>query len=345
MRADSSKLVSLTWITVLIAVTAPAQAELSWGANGHPIVSYPGVTLEQQMDYLVDLGLKSYRVDISSADAAPRLAQLVQTAKKSDIEILPVITPPFDLDKGTGEALYRQAYKLAFTLVSQFKDQIKVWELGNEMENYAIIRPCEMQQNGAQYSCEWGPAGGVGPLEYHGPRWAKVSAVLKGLSDGAIAADPTVRRALGTAGWGHLGAFELMQRDGIKWDISVWHMYGEDPEWAFKKLAEYGRPIWVTEFNHPYGSKESEESQASGLRRWIKRLQELSGPYNVEAAHIYELIDETYWAPSFEAMMGLVRLDGDGHGGWRPGSPKAAYFSVKNIVRRKSPAPKPVAAQ
>ena len=65
-----------------------------------------------------------------------------------------------------------------------------------------------MQDDGKQYDCAWGPAGGVGPLEYYGPRWQKVSAVLKGLSEGAAAADPAVLKAMGTAGWGHLGAFE-----------------------------------------------------------------------------------------------------------------------------------------
>ena len=108
-----------------------------------------------------------------------------------------------------------------------------------------------MRDDGVQYNCAWGPAGGVGPLEYYGPRWRKVSAVLKGLSDGTTAVDPAIRKAMGTAGWGHLGAFARMQQDGIRWDISVWHMYGSDPEWAFKTLAGFKRPIWVTEFNHP----------------------------------------------------------------------------------------------
>jgi hypothetical protein len=332
---------------LLSTVITPARADIVWGANGHPLTSYPGVTLEQQLDYLADLGLTSYRVDIPSADGAPALARLVKAAKKKNagIEILPVITPRYDLNKAPAEALYQQAYKLAFTLVSQFKDQIRVWELGNELENYAIIKPCEMQDNGVQYNCEWGPAGGVGSLDYYGPRWVKVSAVLKGLSDGAIAADPTVRKAMGTAGWGHLGAFKLMERDGIAWDISVWHMYGQNPEWAFKELAKFGHPIWVTEFNHPEGSKESEEKQAQGLRDWMTRLRKLSAVYDLEAAHIYELMDETYWAPNFEALMGLVRLERDGNDGWRPGPPKPAYFAVQDVIRGVEPKARPASLQ
>ena len=240
------------------ASTKPRPAgDLMWGANGHPLVSYPGTTYEQQLDYLKELGMTSYRVDISSLDQADRLARLVRLAKARGIVILPVITPALDLDKLGADELYAKAHALATALVGRFKGDIRVWALGNELENYAIIKACEMRDDGVQYNCAWGPAGGVGPLEYYGPRWRKVSAVLKGLSDGTTAVDPAIRKAMGTAGWGHLGAFARMEQDGIRWDISVWHMYGSDPEWAFKTLAGFKRPIWVTEFNHPGGGQRS----------------------------------------------------------------------------------------
>jgi hypothetical protein len=325
-----------------LTMTVAACAEILWGVNGHPIISYPGIPIGQQLDYLKDLGMKSYRVDISHAEEAPKLAALVKEGKVRGIEILPVITPGnIDLENDSAEQLYDKAHALAVKLGSQFKDDIRVWELGNEMENFAIIKPCEKLDDGSQYPCEWGVAGGVGAMEYYGPRWAKVSAVLKGLSDGMISVDPKIRKAMGTAGWGHVGAFERMKRDGIEWDISVWHMYGEDPEWAFRTLAGYGRPIWVTEFNNQYGSQRSEEQQAAGLKRTMMVLRALQETYKVEAAHIYELLDETYWAPNFEAFMGLVRLVPKAEGGWRTGEPKPAYFTVRETIRGLRPPPRP----
>ena len=160
-----------------------------------------------------------------------------------------------------------------------------------------------------------------------------MSAVLKGLSDGVTAVDPTIRKAMGTAGWGHTGVFARMQQDGIKWDISVWHMYGQDPEWAFKTLAAFNRPIWVTEFNHPGGGQESAQQQADGIVRAMTRLRQLRRAYKVEAAHVYELMDETYWAPEHEAFMGLVALVKDGRGGWTPGERKPAFAAVKTRCR------------
>ncbi|MGK9287138.1 DUF4214 domain-containing protein [Sinorhizobium meliloti] len=327
---------------MLLTTAAAAAADILWGANGHPFTAYPGVAIEQQLDFLRHLGMKSYRVDISDTGKAPELAALVKEGKSRGIEILPVITPGnIDLEKDSVEELSRKSHALAVALGSRFKDDIRVWELGNEMENYAIIKPCEKRDDGSQYSCEWGLAGGVGALDYYGPRWAKVSAVLKGLSEGMMDVDPKIRKAIGTAGWGHVGAFERMKQDGIKWDISVWHMYGQDPEWAFKELARYGHPIWVTEFNNPLGSQRSEEQQADGLKRSMMRLRELQAQYNVEAAHIYELLDETYWAPSFEAHMGLVKLTANGDGGWAVGEPKPAYASVREIILGKHSSPRP----
>ena len=304
-----------------------------WGANGHPFTAYDGVSLDDQLGFLADLGLKSYRVNISGLHSVPALEQLLAKAEPLGISILPVLIPSLQFEALTPEALRSRAHDFAFALVSRFKGRIKVWELGNELEVYAIIKPCEMQDDGKQYNCDWGLAGGNGLLDYYGPRWAKVSAVLKGLSEGTMAADGTARKAMGTAGWGHTGAFERMRRDGIEWDISVWHLYGEDPEWAFKLLAGFGKPIWVTEMNHPRGSEPGERQQADGMRRWMKRLAELSPRYRVEAVQIYELLDEPYWAPDAEAVMGLVRLERRAGGGWAPGAPKPAYNAVRAVVR------------
>ncbi len=318
---------------VLACCGTNASAQIEWGVNGHPITAYPGISIADQLDLVQDLGMTSYRVNVSYVDQSDHLAAILEAARERDIVILPVLTPGgLDLDSDAPETTYKEAYDFAFALGDRFGDQILAWELGNEEENYAIIQPCEFRDDGTQYPCDWGPAGGVEPLAYYGPRWRQVSAILRGLSDGLEDAAPETLKAMGTAGWGHVGAFERMREDGIDWDISVWHMYGEDPEWAFEHLRDYNRPIWVTELNHPYGSqKDGEEPQAEGLVRLMARLAELSDPYKVEAVHIYQLLDEPYWAPSFEAEMGLVTMDPVADG-WMIGRPKAAYHAVRSAI-------------
>lgn len=319
----------------LLSLSIPstfARAEFVWGINGHPLNAYSGVSAEQQLDYVKDLGLDSYRVNISETGQIAALREIVELAKAKDITILPVITPPYDLAQEAAADLEKKSYDLAYTIITAFKGEIAVWELGNEMENFAIIKPCERRDDGAIYNCSFGPAGGKSPLDYYGPRWEKVSAVLKGLSNGSRAADPKIRRAIGTAGWGHTGAFERIEKDGIGWEISVWHQYGLDPEWAFQILAGYKRPIWVTEFNHPLGSQKGDKAQSVGLAGLVARLRQLRRAYNVEAAFIYQLMDESYFAPDYEAHMGLVQLIKDETGHWKSGGPKPAYDAVKQAI-------------
>ncbi len=318
-------------LQLFLFVSASASAEPIWGINGHPFTAYAGISGRDQISLLKDLGIKSYRVNIGDIRFAPALKELVVEAKAAGIDILPLLTPDVNLETESTQDLYAKSHKLAFTLASGLSDQVRTWELGNELENYAIIKACEMQDDGVQYNCSWGPAGGTGPLHYYTPRWIKVSAVLKGLIDGINAVDPTLKKAIGTAGWGHSGAFTRMLQDGIDWDISVWHHYEGDPEDALKLLAPLGRPIWITEFNNSRGSEAGEKQQAQGLVAMMQHLRNYSATYRVEAAHIYELLDEPYWAPSFEAVMGLVRLNKEGNG-WRLGQPKEAYEAVKKFI-------------
>ena len=155
-----------------------AQPNFVWGANGHPLVSYPGISVKEQLDALRDLGFTSYRVDISSEEKSGALRDLVREGKRRGIAVLPLITPKFDLDKETPESLRKQAYDLAVALVSPLKGEVTVWELGNELENYAVIKRCEARDDGTRQDCQR-DAGGRALADYSATRWAKVSAVLR----------------------------------------------------------------------------------------------------------------------------------------------------------------------
>ena len=103
-----------------------------------------------------------------------------------------------------------------------------------------------------------------------------------------------------------------------------------EDEWAFKTLAEYGKPIWVTEFSHPLGSQKGAEAQARGLRDtmvWLRTMR----PYGVEAAFVYELLDEPYWS-DFEGVMGLIHLEKNARGEWVLGKDKPAFEAVRSTV-------------
>lgn len=315
------------------AIAAPAETseDLVWGANGHPFTAHPGISWERQLDLVKELGASQYRVNLGGDTTTADLERLLNLAEARGIQLLPVLSPPVSIETETEAVIRQSAFDYARRFAEAFKGRMPVWELGNELEVYAIILPCEMQDDGVQYSCAWGPGTGVSPMDYYGPRWARVSAALKGLSEGVVAADPGALKAIGTAGWGHTGAFDRMKADGIAWDISVWHDYDGDNAWAMEKLAAFGKPIWITEFNHPGGSTSGEGEQAAGVQQRIAKYRSFRERYNVQAAHIYELLDEPYWT-GFESVMGLYRVGKDASGQWTTTGPKPAFTTMQDLI-------------
>ncbi|HEX5661438.1 MAG TPA: RICIN domain-containing protein, partial [Polyangiales bacterium] len=92
---------------------------------------------------------------------------------------------------------------------------------------------------------------------------------------------------------------------------------------------------------HAGGSQSGEQQQADGLLSKIAYLRRVASQYNITAAHIYELMDETYWAPHFEAYMGLVHLVKNASGAWTAGTLKPAYNAVKSVLVAAPPATPP----
>jgi len=312
-----------------------APDDLIWGVNGHPVTAYPGVPLNDQLGLVRDLGFTHYRINLRGDGSPDYLEDILRAADSWDVTILPIlIGAELDLDKTAVNEIKAANFEIGKSMAARFKGRVPIWELGNELENYAIIHPCEIRDDGTQYPCEWGPAGGVGALEYFGPRWAKVSAVLSGLAEGVAAADKKALRAMGTAGFGHLGAFERMKNDGIPWEITVWHDYETIRESYLETLKDYGRPIWVTEFNAGGGGDQSHEENARQLVERIGYYRKMRTDYNVTAAFPYELLDEPYWGDHFEARMGLVSLKPhpEHENGWTIDALKPQGVGVRDAI-------------
>lgn len=308
------------------------QDGLIWGVNGHPFSAYPGVPYEAQLDLVRETGFTQYRVNLGDTNLFDAFDELLTLAERRHIGILPIIMPGADFEGESASHLHDVGFEQARAWARQFRGRIRVWELGNEFEIYAILRPCEMRDDGTQYPCEWGRAGGVGSDEYFGPRWAKVSAALSGLSRGLHEGDRRARGAMGTAGWGHLGAFERMKADGINWDITVWHDYPGVSEEYLGILHGYGKPIWITEFNSG-NVDQSDEANGRDLMQRVAYYRNMRTRYRIEAAFIYELLDEPYWGDTYEARMGLYRLDRDGEN-WRIGARKANGEAMRQALLR-----------
>jgi hypothetical protein len=330
----------------------PSASAMIWGVNGHAVWYYPGATLDQQMSMVRDLGMTYYRVDVhpngvaaDDLNVANNLALVVAAAKRHGVSILVTITPKVgEIDNETEASYYKKSYNAARSLVLRFKNDVHVWELDNEVERYAMVRPCETLDNGYVWHCDWGDIGGTNPGDYISARYNRLRGDIRGLSDGIASADATARRIVNVSAGFHYGFLQRLINDGVKFEIIGPHWYStygdiQDPNNNIAKpLAALGKPIWITEFNRGYGSYHGQEAaQGFVIGQMATEFCYIAKIYNIQAAFVYELLDESYYGDTFEAFMGLINLVKDKGGNWVYGPYKPAFSAIKTATALNCP--------
>lgn len=307
-----------------------------WGVNGHPFTAYPNIAYARQLDDVERLGLRFYRANTQGDGSTAGIDRMLPLIEARGMTLVPMISIDVDWERDTPQEIYRRAFELARGMGVLYRGRIPYWSLGNELETYALLRPCETRDNGEPYPCEWGVAIGQHPDEYQRDRWNQVSAFLDGLSDGMKEGDPEALRVIGVAGWGRFGALERLRQDGVEWDITDWHDYEGIDESIAARLAAFGKPIWLTEF-HVDEEGLTPDVRAARLAERIASYQALRARYPIAGAFMYELYDEPYWGDTFEARMGLISLRQTRGGFWEvgPDNPSAGAF-IRAIAAARS---------
>lgn len=268
----------------------------TWGINTHTSYS---LSAAQQVSLAQQIGLTSLRVDVY--DASPTtiatLTALLSQAGSKGISVLPVIVP--SAAAATSEAAARAwGLNVGSTLAKAFPSLN--WEAGNELDEF-VIKPGTT---------------GVSMTDFDDARYALARGAISGLVDGIHAGQPSAKVAVGITGI-HFGFLERLARDGVRWDITSEHYYaapkatdimpGADA--LFAKLAQFGRPIVMTEFNQQQGSLLSPADQTATLTNMMTAMATLAPKYNIVGAYIYELLDEPRLNGS-EAHYGMASAQG-----------------------------------
>jgi hypothetical protein len=212
----------------------------------------------------------------------------------------------------------QKAYAEAAGVVNKVKDLIHDFELLNEVENRPEIQR-EVPRNSAGMS--------TGPYEGR-PCMASLAAALRGMAhairDIRASSGLPLRVLFGQSGrdWGLL---TYLQRQGVEWDVTSWHVYQsldspsllDDPWWGpggpYAQLAALGKPVHVNEFNCGETYEAGYENQAGRpvtekcLKSLARHLSEMVNQkaVRIESIHIYELLDEPEKGRP-EGMFGLM---------------------------------------
>lgn len=271
---------------------ADAQTPMAWGVNIHK--SYANLNQAGVLALASSLGLKSIRVDVYDGSAATvsYLTGLIAAAAPHGIGVVSVLVPNAAASNTETNA-YNWGYAAARKLAAAFPQM--TWEAGNELDQF-----CGIPGNTGESVSHFDPA-----------KYALCRGAIKGMRAGfkSKSSQPV---GVGIAGRS-FGFLDLLQRDGVAWDITTWHIYTNTDTSAaditagadmyLTRLAGYGKPIAITEFNQQDGHLSTQSPQT--LLDMMSAIQSLAASKNVIAAYIYELLDEPHLAGG-EATYGLA---------------------------------------
>ena len=273
----------------------------TWGVNAHGSYSLSTAAQQLELDAAQTIGLTSLRVDVYDASPATMawLSPLITQASSMGISILPVIVPA-TAALTSQSAAYAWGLATGSALAAAFPGL--TWEVGNELDLYAI-KP---------------GATGQSPSDYDNARYSAVLGAITGMSAGIRQADPTAKIAVNMTGW-DFGFLQRLASDGVSWDITSEHVYvppgvsatdilaGGDS--LFASLAQFGKPILMTEFNQQQGSLLGQSAEINSLMSMMDAMRILAPKYDIIGAYIYELLNEPQLAPA-EANYGLADSSG-----------------------------------
>ena len=343
----------MLWLRVVFAsvlglpftLRSRAGESVQWGVNGNPFISevYWHVPLEEQIVLVAQTGANWYRVSIGAEGFranTSRFDELVATAERAKVRILPVLIPPAGFwNDASIEDVVRDAKQFAEQIATRYKGRITHWELGNELDGYALIRKGERTRSGKEWIWDGAPDGSS-PDDYEETRYRRSRDFIRALQAGVRKSDPSAQTMVDTAGWLHYGFIERLKEDGVAdFDILSWHWYsemGEITSATDRKIdvlnllkERYDKPIWITEVNRRDGSKHGREKEHAEYIR--ESLSKLAKHPAIRAVFVYELLDQPS-VENGETDYGLVKIMRKGEK-WTVDSGKPALEAFTGIIK------------
>ncbi|MDR5816101.1 glycosyl hydrolase [Caballeronia sp. LZ033] len=304
-----------------------------YGINGHLNMggAYSKSSFATQIAQVQDLGFALYRNDVIDQWGANNVAAFAKQAKATSgpcVTIYPTIGPN-NSDWGSNETdAYNRAYALGKASATAMKGSVPVYEVGNEMENAALV----------------GNGDGNKPSDYDNTWFSKGRGVINGTIDGIRSVDTTTPIILSSISWLHFGFDDMLLGgtgpDGSsghqipKVDAVAFHWYSDMGDIenacggtgcynALQKMASYGKPIWLTEYGArpEMGSQSTIASYIVG-NKMLGDFATLAAKYNIQSTELYQLYDDA--SNGGDGNYGVIQDDGK--------TQKTSYAKVKAFI-------------
>lgn len=288
-----------------------AKPRILYGVNGHPLnqKDYLAFGIKSQINSIKDLNFTAYRVDVllnlngTIALQPKKFDSLLSTANYKGIVILPMIY----MDKVNYEGSGLVNNDLGYNMGKKFllsNTSISFLELGNEMDLWFMKKDIEKSKY------------------LKNKRFMMLSAYMKGFIRGVKEVKSSVKIVVGFS-FSNSWFLKVLDQSGVKFDI-IGNNYYSNIDFVssgyLSMLTDINnyfagkRNIWITEFNHPYGSKwASAVAQKKSFSFMLNNCPTLP---NVKAIFVYELLDEPQLDVkedrNFERELGVLKIVADG---------------------------------
>jgi len=301
-----------------------------WGINGHPFsqAAYQDKTWDDQFQFLKDLKVGYYRVDVSLdkngwSKKDQSFFSFIKKLKEHNVTLMPVIFPNEGKMLDDSASVYETYYKQGKVFTQRYGALLDVVEVGNEWD---VKLTKSRKVDGTRAS------------HYDLVKAQRRMWLLAGFIDGMKAVNPRIKVSV-SLGWTHWYYLELLRRYNVNYDIMGYHWYSDmgditnvrKPYGNFlPQLKEkYKKEIWITEFNTHNGTlKSSFEAQQRYIRKSLENI--LKQKNTVNGVFIYELFDQPALRVKYpyESSYGLVFKE-NGQFVLKP-----AYYTFKDFIKR-----------
>lgn len=297
-----------------------------WGINGHPLTQhdYQRVSWNDQMSFLKDLRVHSYRFDVLLNEEGgvrneTAFLDFLRLLKANGQSAMPVLMF-LGNDLKDSVSIYQLAFNQGKNFGEKYGKLINVLEIGNELER-RILREGD----------------GTKASQYDLSKGSRLMFKLKGIADGLKSVNPLLKTSI-SLGWTHLYYLELLALYKVDYDIIGYHWYSNMGDITnvrapygniLQKIKKkYNKTIWITEFNTYEGTRNTLFKKQENYI--LTSIQKILRQNIVEAFFIYELFDEPALKSNFphEASYGLIYKEG------RKYQKKPVYISFKSFVEQ-----------
>lgn len=263
-------------VVAALLLHRPSSAGLAGGVQGHfpqqaPYAGVGAISPSTQMQLVRDLGggessnsTMYYRTGLclhstqcyahlySDGQLATIVPELLRNASARGVRVLANIGVEGFIDLyQTPAAIENASFVYAAAIVRELRQLgVQHYELGNEEDNR-----CLLGGNGDKMT------------DYNQTKYRQHLGMMRGLCAGVRSADPEAVRVVSNAGWLHTGWFDMLERDGLEYEVLGTHWYSSmgainctrqpGPGGGVNvlaMLARYKRPIWITEADRSGGS-------------------------------------------------------------------------------------------